>query len=39
MKIKIKTVQATENQFYSRHLINIVFFCKPSKQCIRPQLW
>jgi len=33
-KNQIETLHATENKFYEFHLINIVFFCKPSKQSI-----
>jgi len=29
-------MQATKYQFYAHNLINIVFFFKHSKQCIRP---
>jgi hypothetical protein len=37
-KKDIKSMQANKHQIYAPHLFNIVFFFKPSKQCIRPQI-
>ena len=32
-------MQATEHQIHALHLINIVFFYKVSRKCIRPQFF
>ena len=37
IKNQIKSIQANKHQIYAPHLINVVVFFKPSKQCIRPQ--
>jgi len=32
-------MQATKHKIYALRLFNIVFFCKPSRKCIRPQFF